>query len=329
MKRVGRRPGFMVGTAFAFLGGLVGALGVFAGSFWVLAAGTLLVGVASAFGQLYRFAAAEAAPPDWRSRAVSLVLAGGIAAGFVGPQIARATWHLLPTTYLASYLTVPLLALVTLALVGALRLPRPGQEAAVGGAARPVLAIVRQPVFIVAVVAEMMGYGVMNLIMTGTPLAMRDHHHSFADTAFVIEWHVLGMFAPGFFTGALVRRWGEPAIILLGIALNAAAVAAGFLDTGVWGFWLALTLVGIGWNFMFVAGSTLVTQAYRPAERAKAQGANDFLVFATVATTSVSSGQLLHHYGWTAVLLTAAPMLAAALLGAGWAVRRRRAVSGA
>ena len=164
----------------------------------------------------------------------------------------------------------------------------------------------------------MMGQGVMNLLMTGTPLAMMAHHHTFADTAFVIQWHVVGMFLPGFFTGTLVQRWGERTVIVLGIALNVLAVAAAALDVGVHNFFLAMTLNGIGWNFMFVAGSALVTKAYAPAERSRTQAANDFLVFGTAAVTSLSSGQLLHHRGWQVVLTTAAVMLLLALVGSLW-----------
>jgi len=164
----------------------------------------------------------------------------------------------------------------------------------------------------------MMGQGVMNLLMTGTPLAMMAHHHTFADTAFVIQWHVVGMFLPGFFSGTLVQRWGERTVIALGIALNLLAVVAAALDVGVPNFLLAMTLNGIGWNFMFVAGSTLVTKAYAPAERSRTQAANDFMVFGTAALTSLSSGQLLHHKGWQVVLVTAVVMLLAALVGSLW-----------
>src|SRR5436309_14364030 len=167
----------------------------------------------------------------------------------------------------------------------------------------------------------MMGQGVMNLLMTGTPLAMMAHHHTFGDTAFVIQWHVVGMFLPGVFTGALVQRWGERTVILLGIALNVLAVAAAALDVGVHNFWLAMTLNGVGWNFMFVAGSTLVTKTYAPAERSRTQATNDFLVYGTAAVTSLSSGQLLHHRGWQVVLGTAVVMLLAALVGTLWRPR--------
>jgi len=250
------------------------------------------------------------------------VLVGGLAAAFAGPMLARATVQIFETTYLGSYLYVPVLGLLAVVWLTALRMPAAAEEAVrVGGPVRSITTIVRQPIFIVAVLAQMMGQGVMNLLMTGTPLAMMTHHHSFADTAFVIQWHVVGMFLPGFFTGTLVQRWGERAVIVLGIALNLLAVVAAALDVNVSNFWLAMTLNGIGWNFMFVAGSTLVTKAYAPAERARTQAANDFLVFGTAAVTSLSSGQLLHHRGWQVVLGTAAVMLLAALAGSFWRPR--------
>ena len=326
MKRVGRRVGFVVGAVCAMAGGLISVAAMARGQFWLLVAAALFLGVSVAFAQQYRFAAAETSLPEFRSRAISFVLAGGLAAAFIGPMLARATVQLFETTYLGSYLCVPLLGLLTAAWLAGLRMPPLSDAAAlVAGPARPIAEIVRQPIFIVAVLAQMMGQGVMNLLMTGTPLAMMAHHHTFADTAFVIQWHVVGMFLPGFFTGTLVQRWGERTVIVLGIALNLLAVAAAWLDVGVNNFLLAMTLNGIGWNFMFVAGSTLVTKAYAPAERSRTQAANDFLVFGTSAVTSLSSGQLLHHRGWQVVLTTAAVMLLAALAGS--LVRVSRAAS--
>ena len=326
MKRLGRRLGFMVGTLAAMAGGVISVLALAHGSFWLLTAAALLLGVSVAFAQQYRFAAAETSLPEGRSRAISFVLVGGLAAAFAGPMLARATVQIFETTYLGSYLCVPVLGLLGASLLTGLRMPPPVEEAVrVGGPVRPITQIVLQPIFIVAVLAQMMGQGVMNLLMTGTPLAMMANHHTFADTAFVIQWHVVGMFLPGFFTGTLVQRWGERTVIVLGIVLNLLAVAAAALETGVLNFWLAMTLNGIGWNFMFVAGSTLVTKAYAPAERARTQAANDFLVFGTAAVTSLSSGQLLHHRGWQVVLATAGIMLLAALAGSFWRPRAVRA----
>jgi MFS family permease len=329
MKRVGRRVGFVVGALCATAGGLISVAAMARGQFWLLTVAALFLGVSVAFAQQYRFAAAETSLPEFRSRAISFVLAGGLAAAFIGPMLARGTVQLFETTYLGAYLCVPLLGLLTAALLVGLRMPAPAEDAVrVGGPARPIIEIVRQPIFLVAVLAQMMGQGVMNLLMTGTPLAMMAHHHTFSDTAFVIQWHVVGMFLPGFFTGTLVQRWGERTVILLGIALNVLAVGAAALDVGVPNFLLAMTLNGVGWNFMFVAGSALVTKAYAPAERSRTQAANDFLVFGTAAVTSLSSGQLLHHRGWQVVLITAAVMLLLALAGSIWRTPRAASPTG-
>jgi MFS family permease len=313
MRRAGRRLGFIAGTGFAIAGGLVSALAIGVGRFWLLALGCGLVGMSSAFGQLYRFAAAEAVPSAERGRAISIVLAGGLVASFVGPQLARLTANLFATPFVASFLTVPLLALVTILLLVGLRLPAVASDQ-VAGSGRPLSVIVRQPAFLAAAASQMTGYGVMNLLMIGTPLAMTTYHgHGLGDAVFVIQWHMVGMFLPGFFTGPLIQRIGERATILLGIAVNVASLVVAFTGVGVWHFWLALTLLGVGWNLMFVGGSTLVTRTYASAERAKAQAANDFVIWATVAATSLSSGQLLHRQGWQAVVATAVPLLGLAV----------------
>jgi MFS family permease len=325
-RRLGRRQGFLVGAALAMAGGALGAAAVTARSFPLLVLGAGLVGMSAAFGQLYRFTAAEASPPAWRGRAISLVLAGGIAAGFAGPQLARVTVEALSVPFLGAYLCVPVLAALAIPFIARLDLPRP-LEAPVDEPARPVGAIVRQRTFLVAALSQMAAYGVMNLEMTGTPLAMQAHHHGLADTAFVIQWHVLGMFVPGFLTGRLVERLGERPVILAGIALNLASLAVARAGAGVGDFWLALLLVGVGWNCMFVAGSAMVTRTYTTAERARAQGANEFLVFGTVALTSVASGQLLHRHGWHAVLAAALPLLLVALVAGLWPAGGRPAGS--
>jgi len=322
MRRVGRRLGFILGSGCAVAGGLVAASALWLGSFGLLGAGSALLGCSAAFAQQYRFAAAETSSTQFRGRAISFVVAGGLAAGFVGPLLARGTKDLLVPEYLGSYACVPVLGALSVTLLLGLRMPGLKQESRAEGHARSIGSIVRQPIFVAAVVAQMMAQGVMNLLMTGTPLAMMAHHHSFADTAFVVQWHVVGMFLPGFFTGALIQRWGEQSVIRLGIALNVLAVAAGAADISVLNFWVALTLNGIGWNFMFVAGSALVTKAYTPPERARAQAANDFLVFGTAAVASLSSGQVLHHHGWHIVLATTILMLLAASAAALWRLPR-------
>lgn len=322
MRRIGRQFGFIVGAVGAVAGGLIAASALLLGSLPVLAAGSVVMGGAAAFAQLYRFAAAETSSPESRSRAISFVVAGGLVAGFVGPMLARATKDLFVPEYLGAYACVPLLGAVSVSLLLGLRMPAMRTEARADGQGRPIGAIVRQPTFVVAVLSQMTGQGMMNLLMTGTPLAMMAHHHGFADTAFVIQWHVVGMFLPGFFTGILVQRWGERAVIRVGVILNVLAVAVAAMDVAVANFWLALTLNGVGWNFMFVAGSSLVTKTYVPAERSRAQATNDFLVFGTAAVSSLSAGQVLHHHGWYLVLATAVIMLIIAAAAALWPLPR-------
>jgi MFS family permease len=205
---------------------------------------------------------------------------------------------------------------VSVLLLSRLDLPGPAR-ARLPGPTPPLLSVVSRPLFLAAVVPQVAGYGVMNLLMTSAPLAMMaHHHHGLPDAAFVIQWHIVGMFLPGFWSGALVQRIGERAGVALGILVNTAALGVGLAGTSVWHFWLSLTLVGVGWNLMFVAGSALSTRAYGEADRIRGQAANDFLIWTTVALTSLSSGQLLHHRGWWAIVATAAPLLvlAAAVL---------------
>ena len=287
-------------------------------------AASLLRVYCSAFGQLYRFGRRG----RYRGGAGGHLhrAGGGRRRPARRPQLARLTAGLSEIPYVASFLAVPLLALVDDAFLS--RASSPAVSAAqAAGPARPLSVIVRQPIFLAAVVSQLTGYGVMNLLMTGTPLAMTAYHgHGLGDAVFVIQWHMVGMFLPGFFTGALIQRIGERATILLGIGIKAASLVVAFTGVGVWHFWLALTFLGVGWNLMFVGGSTLVTRTYTSAERAKAQAANDFTIWATVAVTSLSSGQLLHRHGWDAVVTTAVPILGLAL--AAVLIGRWRAASG-
>jgi MFS family permease len=304
-------------------GGVLGAAAVTAGSFTLLVLGAAVVGGSAAFAQLYRFTAAEASPPAWRGRAISLVLAGGIAAGFAGPQVARLTVPALSVPFLGAYLCVPVLAALAVPFIARLQLPHP-IPAVLDEPARPVGAIVRQRTFLVAALSQMAAYGVMNLEMTSTPLAMQAHQHGLADTAFVIQWHVLGMYAPSFFTGHLVARLGHARVMLAGVGLLGAALATDLAGISLAHFWLGLLLLGVGWNFLFVGASALLTTTHSAEERAKVQAANDFLVFGMVSLASFTSGAVISHFGWTWVNLAPAPLLlVAALVILAW---RRRAV---
>jgi MFS family permease len=242
----------------------------------------------------------------------------------VGPLLARWTRQLFDVTYLGSYLCVPVLAVLAGALLLGLRMPPAVEDARVGGHARPLTAIVRQPAFILAVLAQMMGQGVMNLLMTGTPLAMMAHHHSFADTAFVIQWHVVGMYAPSFATGHLIRRHGAPRVILAGTVVMIAAVAVNIGGETLLHYWFGLVLIGMGWNFMFVGGTALLTECHRPEERARVQALNDFLVFGTVSASSFTSGALQHGHGWAVVNLGVVMPILVVFAAAAWLLIHRR-----
>lgn len=308
MKQYGRRFGFSLGAAFGILGAAICAIAMQLGSFWMLCLGTMVVGIYNASGQLYRFAAADVASESFRSRAISLVLAGGIAGGIVGPELAKLTRKLADVEFAASYASLMLFGALALLVLSRVDIPRlPAAER--GDSGRPLLQIMRQPVFIVAALAAMIGYGVMNLLMTATPIAMGICSLPFDDAAFVLEWHVIGMYAPSFVTGSLIRRFGVLSIMLTGVVLMAACVAIAMSGVLLFHFALALTLLGVGWNFLYIGGSTLLVEAAAPAERAKVQGANDAMVFLTMAVSSASSGAMVTQAGWQTMNLWGLPFL--------------------
>ena len=327
MKRLGRRAGFLTGSALGILGAAIASLGVYLGSFATLLAGTLVLGGYNAFGQYYRFAAADAVPGDGKARAISLVMAGGLVGGFIGPELSKHTRDLVQPAFVASYASLIGFCLVAMAVQWFIRIAPPtAQEAS--GPARPLREIVSQPAFMVAVGVAALGYGVMNLLMTSTPLAMGFCGHPYAAAASVIAVHVIAMFGPSFFTGSLIQRFGVLNVMLAGVLLMFAAVGIALSGQQVTNFGLALALIGVGWNFMFVGGTTLLTETYRPSEKARAQGANEIIVFCTVAVTSVSSGVLVSAAGWNTLNLVALPALAAAGAAALWLALRRRRVAG-
>ncbi|MBI2314207.1 MAG: MFS transporter [Betaproteobacteria bacterium] len=326
MKRVGRRAGFSAGALLGMVGALLCTVAVYYGSFWLLCAGTLVSGIYNAFGQYYRFAAADVAAEDFKSKAISLVLAGGIVGGILGPEASKLTKDLLAVPFMASYASLMAFGALSLGLVQLVHFPRLSDDERKPGG-RAVQSIMAQPVFVVAALGAMAGYGVMNLLMTATPIAMNHHHHPYSDAAFVIEWHVIGMFAPAFFTGALVRRFGVLPVMLAGTGLMAACVAIAVSGTALYNFWSALVLLGVGWNFLYVGGTTLLTECYTPAEKAKTQGVNDFLIFLTMATSSLSSGVLVTSEGWRAMNFWALPFLALTAAATVWLILRRRAAA--
>jgi predicted MFS family arabinose efflux permease len=329
MGRWGRRAGFMFGTTMGFAGTSLAAIGVFASSFVLLCAGTFVVGLYNAFAQYMRFAAADVADayaPDLKERAISWVLAGGLAGGIVGPQISKLTRDALPTAFAGTYLVLSVVALVSCAVASRLHIP-PLHHAAGGGTARPLKAIAAQPAFIVAVLVGAVSYGAMNLLMTATPLAMKVCGFGYPQAADVIMWHVVAMFAPGFFTGSLLRRFGKEKVMLAGCALMLATVAVAHAGLTYWHFWIALFALGIGWNFMFTGATALLTSTYRPAEKARVQGINDLAVFLTMITSSAASGALLSATGWTDLNLYSLPAIALATAALLWLQLRRPAAA--
>jgi MFS family permease len=322
MKRVGRTQGLIAGAGTGIVAALICAFAIWTHNFWMLCLGTLVFGASNATGQYYRFAAADVSPPDYKARAISLVLLGGLLGGIIGPGLSRFSVDALPDRFLGAYLVPILYCLVSIGLLSATRIPNPtAEEQASGG--RSLREIAKQPKFVVAVLSGAVGYGVMNLLMTATPIAMGICGHPFGDAAFVVSSHVIGMFAPSLIAGSLIKRFGVLNIILAGAALNVACVAVALNGVDVAHFWVALVLVGVGWNFMYIGGTTLLTETYRPEEKAKAQGANDMSIFVMMVISSLTSGFLVSRAGWNTVNLLALPVLAAVAGAAVWLALRK------
>jgi MFS family permease len=328
MKRVGRRNGFLTGGMFGLAGAALAAYAVTAGSLPLLCAGTLILGGYNAFGQYYRFAAADAANPEFKAKAISYVLAGGIVGGIVGPELSKHTRGLWIPDYAASYASLFVICLLAMSVMSFLRIPPPAEPVS-GERARALRRIVAQPVFLVAASVAALGYAVMNLLMTATPLAMGFCGLPYASAASVISAHAVAMFGPSFFTGSLIKRFGAPRVMLAGVTAQLACVAIGLSGQLVANFWWALVLLGIGWNFMYIGGTTLLTEAYRPAEKAKAQGANEILIFAVQAVSSLSSGVLVNTRGWDTLNYVALPFILLAGAAVVWLSWKRAAVAAA
>ena len=326
MKRIGRRAGFTVGALTGMVGASICSLALYFGNFWLFCFGTMVFGVYNAVAQYYRFAAADAASADFKAKAISLVLAGGLVGGILGPETSKLTVDLLSTRYLGAYLSLIGFLVLVVLVVQWLDIPVPA-AAAHGEPTRPLAQIMVQPVFVVAVLAAAIGYGVMSLLMTATPLAMGICGHPYSAAATVIGWHVIAMFGPSFFTGSLIKRFGLMQVMFAGAIILYVCVGIALSGIDIPHFWFALVLLGIGWNFLFIGGTTLLTEACTPPERAKTQGANDLIIFIVMATTSFSSGVLIEKNGWQVLNYLALPFItvvAAALL---WLFFRRRAAA--
>ena len=321
----GRKVSFQIGLLVALGSALLCAWAAMDRNFWLLVSATVIAGYYSANGQLYRFAAAELSAPAFREKAVSLVLAGGLVGAVLGPNLASRTRTLFDVPFVGAYASLAVVALVSMAVMAFVRFPPVPPKATNADAGRPLGVIMRQPVFIVATAGAALGYGVMNLLMAATPLAMQVCGFPFEDAALVLEWHVIGMFAPGFFTGHLIKRFGVLSIMGVGVALNVACVAIALSGVELHQFLIALFLLGVGWNFLFTASTTLSLQSYRPEEKDRAQAAINFCVFATMALTAFASGALVTTQGWqwlnVGSLLPLA-LTAAALIWLAWRARQ-------
>jgi len=314
MARLGRRNGFTIGAAIGGTGEAVAVLAIFLASFPLFCLGTALLGSYSGFSAYYRFAAAETAPPEFRGKAISLVMAGGVAAAIFGPEAAKWSRDLFaPVLFAGCYALIVIFCLASIVLLRFIVLPPAGSVSRFAPA-RPLRAIVGQPMFLMAASAGMIAYGMMSLVMTATPLAMLGCGLPFEDAAFVIQWHALGMYAPSFVTGHLIDRFGAPRVMLSGVVLLGSCAAIALSGVALPQFWLALVLLGIGWNFLFIGSTALLTGTYSPAERAKTQAANDFLIFGMVALSSFSSGVVLNFFGWNAVNLLILPFAGTILI---------------
>lgn len=328
MKRIGRRAGFMIGPIFGVAGAVLTLVAIMDQSFALFSAGSFLIGVLNGVGYYYRFAAADISDDVYRSRAISWVLVGGVLAAFVGPNLASFNRDLISGyPFAGSYASLIVVYALSVVLASRLDIPKPGTEER-AGRQRSLWEIARQPTFLVAVVSAMVAYGVMNLVMTSTPLAMAGHNHSFSDTALVIQWHVIAMFTPSFFTGHLIARFGTLRVMAAGAIVLFASVAVALHGISVTHFVVALIFLGLGWNFLFIGATHLVTQSYVPAEKAKTQGLNDLLVFSTVALTALTSGMVHEIAGWemlNELVLPAIGVALGAILLLGWVRRQSEA----
>jgi len=324
MGKVGRRAGFMVGLVLGLSGSALASYAIFTADFWLFCLGTMLIGSYNGFGNYYRFAAVDVVSTEQKSRAISYVMAGGVLAAVLGPNIVSWTHDSIKgVEFAGSYIVIGLLYVLSFVIISFVKIPAFKAEQH-HGKARPIAQIVRQPVYLVAVITGMLGYSVMSLVMTATPLSM-SHHHSLSDTAFVIQWHVLGMFAPSFFTGKLIYRFGLLNIMLAGVVLLAMAVMGNLLGASLWHYWFALLCLGIGWNFLFIGATDLLTYTYSEPEKAKAQAVNDFSVFTAVTLSALTAGYLQHHFGWQIVNLGVVPMIIVILIALIWIKTRSEA----
>jgi len=326
--RFGRKASFQLGLVVGLLAALLCAYAAIGRHFWLLVGATMVAGYYNANASLYRFAAAELAAPPAREKAVSLVMAGGLLGAVIGPNLAARTRDIYSVPFAGAYIALAAVALVSIAILSFISFP-PAPAKSVSRAGRPLMEIMREPVFIVSAACGSLGFGVMNLLMAATPIAMQQCGLPFSDAAFVLQWHVIGMFAPGFFTGHLIKRFGPLPIMGTGVALNLLCIGIALSGVDLHQFLAALFLLGVGWNFLFTGATTLSLKAYRPEEKDRAQGALNFFMFATLALSSFASGVLVTTRGWH--LLNIGSLLPVALTAGAllWLALRQRAAQNA
>ncbi|HUG59956.1 MAG TPA: MFS transporter [Candidimonas sp.] len=330
MRQMGRRVAYLLGALLGSASGLVAAMAILRGDFVLFCIGTSMAGFYGACVQSYRFAAADAVAPALRSVAISRVMVGGLAAAIIGPQLVIWTRDALPAApFAGSFFAQAALACLALPIIAMFRTPGPTSATASGPPARPLSEIARTPQFCVAVVAGVVTYGLMSFVMTASPMAMVACGHTIGEAALGIQWHVLAMFSPSFFTGHLIARFGKPGMTAIGLVMIAASALLALAGLELLNFWGSLVLLGVGWNFGFIGATAMLTDCYHPSERAKVQGLNDFLVFGTVAIASFSSGQLLNTSGWATINMLMFPLVATVLALLGWLAWRKSQESAA
>jgi MFS family permease len=330
MRRRGRRAGYLIGATIGVVAGLVAALGIYLASFWIFSLGTFLAGFHASYVQSYRFAATDGLSGDRKGKAISAVMLGGLAAAILGPQLVIWTRDSVPgVPFAGSFVSQAVLALLSIPVLLMLRAAAvTSSEGNKGG--RPLSVILRSPRYLLAVAAGVVSYGLMTFVMTAAPVAMVHTGHSVDHAALGIQWHVLAMFGPSFFTGKLMARFGKEKVTAVGMALIAVSAVVALTSLDVGHFWASLALLGIGWNFGFLGATAMVTDCHTPEERAKVQGANDFIVFGTVAIASFSSGALLNASGWATLNWIVLPTTALILVPLVWSIRQtneRRSVA--
>jgi len=315
MNKIGRKAGFLFATLFGLSGAALATWSIMQHEFWWFIAGVSLIGVFNGFANYYRFAAADAVDARHKSRAIAYVLAGGVAAAVIGPNLANYTRDSVEgMVFAASYASLMGLYIISVIALMFLKLPSSEDHTEENLLQRKLVEILKQPACMVAIICGMLGYGVMSFVMTATPLAMNHNSHSFSDTSFVIQWHVLAMFAPSFFTGSIIRKAGELKVMLIGVVMGIVCVITSLSGSTIFHFWVALVCLGLSWNFLFVGATSLLTQTYSRSERFKVQAINDFIIFSVVAFASLSAGYLQFHFGWVAVNVGVLPLLGIALL---------------